>query len=491
MRPHHRHHRSLPALLLLLPLLVFAQPGPQALSDVIRAPRPAGGEWLGLYILGKKVGYAHMNLTFAPGSRDRLKSVSDLVMRANVAGKNVERVIKETRIYEARPGGRLLSFIIEKKGDGGDETFEGTATPSGVKVIRKRPGLPDEILNLEKAEETVEDADQVRVAVLRGKTVSGSLIDANDLQQNRVTTTLLPPVEATLGGVKVKLRRASTVSEKEQVNIETTLTEEGEIVEINFGQQMVARAEPEEVAKRLDQVELFGLTRVVLPKALPPSARQVPGKVTLVVSGLPERFQKDTPRQRFRKLGKGDLVEVTLTATLPRLEKRWTRPLVDPNGGEHLKATLAVESDKPEIRNLAKRILGAEKEAHASALKIATWVHASLEKDYGASADRATDILRQMKGDCTEHSLLAVSLMRAAGIPARRVDGVIYLQNEDGVPALYWHEWIEAYVGGGEWVQMDPTFGQAVADATHFGVGQETGAEIAPLIGQLRVVEVR
>jgi hypothetical protein len=38
---------------------------------------------------------------------------------------------------------------------------------------------------------------------------------------------------------------------------------------------------------------------------------------------------------------------------------------------------------------------------------------------------------------------------------------------------------------------MDPTFNQAVADATHFAVGEEGNAEITPLIGQLKVVEVK
>jgi transglutaminase-like putative cysteine protease len=117
------------------------------------------------------------------------------------------------------------------------------------------------------------------------------------------------------------------------------------------------------------------------------------------------------------------------------------------------------------------------------------WTYQNLDKDYGASADRATDVLRQKKGDCTEHSLITVSLMRAAGIPARRIDGVIYMMQEDGVPAFYWHEWVEAYVG--EWVQLDPTFGQKVADATHFAVGEEGNAEITPLIGQLKVLDVR
>jgi len=57
------------------------------------------------------------------------------------------------------------------------------------------------------------------------------------------------------------------------------------------------------------------------------------------------------------------------------------------------------------------------------------------------------------------------------------------------VPAYYWHEWVEAYVG--EWIQMDPTFGQDIADAGHFAVGEEGNAEIVPLIGQLKVEAVR
>ncbi|MBM4378174.1 MAG: transglutaminase domain-containing protein, partial [Deltaproteobacteria bacterium] len=108
---------------------------------------------------------------------------------------------------------------------------------------------------------------------------------------------------------------------------------------------------------------------------------------------------------------------------------------------------------------------------------------------YGASSDRATDVLASLTGDCTEHSLLAVALLRAAGIPARRVDGLLYLRQEDGVPALYWHEWTEAWVGG--WVQMDPTFNEEVAHATHLALGYEGDARITPLLGTLKVVGIR
>src|SRR5438067_10914509 len=127
----------------------------------------------------------------------------------------------------------------------------------------------------------------------------------------------------------------------------------------------------------------------------------------------------------------------------------------------------------------AKEILGPEKDAYASAKKINAWVFSHMVSDYGASADRSTDVLRTMKGDCTEHALLATALLRAAGIPARRADGVIYLQQNDGVPALYWHEWVEAYVG--EWTQLDPTFNEDVAHATPFAVREEGNAHITVL----------
>ena len=474
---------------LWLPALANAQ-GAVApeVSDAVRAQRPAGGEYLGLYLLGKKVGYMFTDLVPVPGAPEQVRSVQEIVLKVNVGDNQAERHLREERTYEARPGGRLLSFRAEQRGDGGAQVLVGTATPAGMKVLRKRPGLPDETLNLPPTQETVEDADQARVAVLRQGTVEGRILDATDLEQYKVTTTLHKPEERLLGGARVQLSKVVTISEKEKIPAEIFLSSSGAVVEIHFGETMMGRAEPEKVAKQFDEAEVFGLTRVVLPRLLPPNARDVPGKLTLVVTGLPERFMRDTYRQRFKKLP-GGKVEVTLEAFAPRGKQKVRRPLADPDGGANLKSTIAVEANHPDIRAAMRRIVGTEKDSYRAARRIVEWVGNNLAKDYGASSDRATDVLRQLRGDCTEHALLAVALLRAAGIPAKRVDGVVYLVNEDNVPALYWHEWVEAYVG--EWTQMDPTFFQVVADATHLAVGEEGRAEIIPLIGQLKVLEVR
>lgn len=457
-------------------------------TDALKTPRPKGGEWFGLYLMDKKVGYFFTDLSLVPGRTDQVLAINELVFKATVGSKLTERVHREERVYEAKPRGKLLSFVVQQRGDGGEQRLEGTQTPTGLRVVRKRPGVPDETLTVKASSETVEDADQARVAIYRKAKVEGTITDGTDLESYKVTTTSGAPEERMVRGVKVRLNTAQTVSEKEKVPVVAYVTDEGEMVEVDFGQTMKARAESEAVAKRLDVVEVFGLTRIVLPKPLPPEARSVPGRAVMVMTGLPEKFQQDTYRQKYVKLPEGR-VEVTVLAELPKAASLKPLPVADPEGGENLKSTIIVESDNAEIRKLAKKLAGTEKDAYAVAKKITGWVAVNLEKDYGASADRASDVLRQKKGDCTEHSLLTVALLRAVGIPARRVDGVVYMVNEDKVPAFYWHEWVEAYVG--EWTQMDPTFNQMVADAAHFGVGQEGNAEITPLIGQLKVLEIR
>lgn len=462
--------------------------GPEpGLSEILRAPRPKGPEYFGLYLLDKKVGYVSSEIGLDPASKNRIKSTNVFFFRASVGTSSSERNYRETRIYEAKPRGRLLSFVAEQHGDGGDQTLEGKFAPTGFRVSRKRPGQPNQVLNIADPTETVEDADQVRVALLRQQGMEGQVLDAMDLETYKLSTRLEGSVDRVSKGVKLKLRKVVSISDKEKVPMESYLTDSGEIVEIQFGQTMKALAEPESVAKRLDKVEIFGLTRVTLPQPLPSSSHQIPGTVQLTLNGLGPQFLKETYRQTYRKLD-GDRVQVTINAVAPNPAKLKKRPLADPAGGEYLKSSIIVESDDPKIQATAQKIVGAETDAYAAAKRIVEWTGQNMKKAYGASNDRATDVLKQMKGDCTEHSLLAVSLMRAAGIPAKRVDGLVYLQTDDGVPALYWHEWVEAFVG--EWTQMDPTFNQTVADATHFALGEEGHAEITPLIGQLKALAI-
>jgi len=79
--------------------------------------------------------------------------------------------------------------------------------------------------------------------------------------------------------------------------------------------------------------------------------------------------------------------------------------------------------------------------------------------------------------------MLFVALARAAGLPARPVAGLLYLDGR-----YYYHAWPEVYLG--DWVAVDPTFDQFPADAAHLRLAVGSLArqiELARLIGTLKL----
>lgn len=110
-------------------------------------------------------------------------------------------------------------------------------------------------------------------------------------------------------------------------------------------------------------------------------------------------------------------------------------------------------------------------------------VNRMLEKKITFSVPNALQVLESRQGDCNEHTVLFVALARALGLPARTAVGLVYL---DG--SFFYHAWPEVWLG--EWVAVDPTFGQYPADAAHLrfvigGLAQQV--EIIRLIGNLKI----
>src|SRR4051794_30279198 len=95
------------------------------LSPAVSAARPKGGEYLGLYLIDKKVGYVFTDLAPLPEDPSKVRATTEMVFKASFGTKSAERRHKDVRIYEAKPGGRLLSFTIEQKGDGGEQLLQG------------------------------------------------------------------------------------------------------------------------------------------------------------------------------------------------------------------------------------------------------------------------------------------------------------------------------------------------------------------------------
>jgi len=154
---------------------------------------------------------------------------------------------------------------------------------------------------------------------------------------------------------------------------------------------------------------------------------------------------------------------------------------------EALEPEPLIQSDDPRIIDAAGRFTNRRtvwtQHPKTVARQLTGAVHGLLEKSITFSIPSALQVLEARRGDCNEHTVLYVALARALGLPARTAVGLVYL---DG--SFFYHAWPEVWLG--EWVAVDPTFGQWPADAAHIrfvvgGLAQQV--EIVRLIGRLSI----
>ncbi|MHB1847301.1 MAG: transglutaminase-like domain-containing protein [Deltaproteobacteria bacterium] len=477
----HPHFSTRPSVwfgALALSLSIGARPA--RASKLLPYPHPKEGEWMGIYLLGHKAGYELSKVVETrEAGRPVVVVTEDTTLHAKLGGATVSRRVLEERTYDGRPHGRLLRFHAVHEGDGGDETIDATCDAKGVHATIRRPGQPDERRDLPPSEDRVENADIEALAAFGRKRVEAKLFDSTELRDKDEEVEFAGEGELVAGGVTTKVLKVRVREEHGKIAAEAAIDpKDGRLLQLKFGGALLAVPEPEAVAKRLDTVDLFALTRVPIDRPLPTG--KVPETIRYQVVGLPGELRLAPERQRYQDLP-GGAVELTVSAALPTRTAR--RPETGPK--EYLEATASIESKNPAIAALAKKIVGPERDVFLASQRLSSWVFQNLRKAYGVSSDRATDVLARREGDCTEHSLLFVSLARAAGIPARLVHGLVYAQGSDGQSGLFWHQWAEVYTG--EWVAVDPTFGQPVADATHLELGEGDETDAVALMGQLHI----
>nr|WP_320131401.1 transglutaminase-like domain-containing protein [uncultured Holophaga sp.] len=101
-----------------------------------------------------------------------------------------------------------------------------------------------------------------------------------------------------------------------------------------------------------------------------------------------------------------------------------------------------------------------------------TWI---TEKDYSVGFATAQEVARNARGDCTEHGVLAMALLRRLGVPCRAVSGWVVLERTLGP-----HFWVEVHIGD-RWIPIDPTFDQAPASALRMKLATSDLSDLASL----------
>lgn len=124
------------------------------------------------------------------------------------------------------------------------------------------------------------------------------------------------------------------------------------------------------------------------------------------------------------------------------------------NRADYLRDTRFLNLSSPEIAGAAARLRGGADPVSA----VESFVYGHIrEKTLGIPLAPAARVYRMRRGDCTEHSVLAVALLRKLGVPARAIVGMYCTDEFLGRRNVFaYHMWAEAYWNGG-WHLVDAT----------------------------------
>ena len=225
------------------------------------------------------------------------------------------------------------------------------------------------------------------------------------------------------------------------------------------------------------------------PIARPRALRRAVYELTLEDGELPQI--PDVAAQRHEVVD-GRLRLTVEMGSSPRLGD------VDP--AAYLRASTYISHDQPRIRRLLSQALagrdGATTLERGEALR--AFVNGYVvEKDLNTLLATATEVAETRAGDCTEHAVLLTALLRAAGIPARVVTGLVYVERFAGASRIFgYHMWSQALVDS-RWIDLDATLEGTRFDAAHITFATSTlddegtvardVARLGAIMGKLRL----
>ena len=144
-------------------------------------------------------------------------------------------------------------------------------------------------------------------------------------------------------------------------------------------------------------------------------------------------------------------------------------------------ATTAHPAADPAIRLLAQRAVLGLTDPTRQVEALVRFVHGYIDYAEEESPRTIKNILRDRRGDCTEYANLLTTMARALGFAALTVTGLAY---DVEAKAFALHNWSEVAVDGW-WIPVDPTWGQAPADAGHLRLPDKSGLAVFGLLSKI------
>jgi hypothetical protein len=217
----------------------------------------------------------------------------------------------------------------------------------------------------------------------------------------------------------------------------------------------------------------------------PHQAREVVYKITVKGSDDPATLFARDGRQQVRSV-QGRTLELQVAGFR---EPAPVANAVEPKE-EYRKSSFFLNSDDAEVKKLAAQAVGEEKDPWRRAQRIEKWVHDHMTGSSAIGFNTASQVAKDLTGDCRQHAMLTAAMCRAAGVPARTALGLVYVDDLKRGPILGFHMWTEVW-SQGQWLGLDATLGRGGVGAGHLKIVDSSWHDVqtlAPMIPVIRVM---
>lgn len=444
---------------------------------------PGAGEiWMGLFAGGERIG--HVRLEKTPQERGDLPGIAQKIearAKLDVLGRRTELDIRGS-VWRPRdrPGAKFEFAVVSGSHQFGisggisDGILSADVTAAGESLPLKMP-IDDRLVFSSGIGGTLEFPPLEVGQVARFET-----FDPLTLRKSPVRVRCQARETIELEAGPIATRRLEVLASGLRSNV--WIDESGEVVKMTtpFGLTL-QKIDPVEIAaeKAFPASAEPGRDFLRLTAVHPSGKRPFRGATRSVLKIVAESG-RPLPEDRIQQsLGNG-VYRVSILP--PPAEEAMKLGSADER---YLAADAFIQSDHPKIRDMARQIVGDETDPWRRALEIYRWVHESIRKEAVVSIPSALEVLAERRGDCNEHTVLFTALARAASLPTRIAIGLVWSDELDG---FYYHAWPEVFLG--EWVWMDPTLGQPLADATHVKLlngGIQSWTGIVQYLGRVEI----
>ena len=423
--------------------------------------------WYNLTMMGMKIGYVHqfIDKTVYQGE-DMIRTKTDMVMQFKGAGNDLR--VENNRI-EYSDAKFMPRYFVMTSNESGEKRVEGKII-DGVAYITTT--INDEETKTEIAIPPNTISDSVAVDNLLSKNLlkSGARLayQTFNLDLQKIVDSELNVIEEAELTYQSQEKQVFVLENKVDImggiTIRLWIDKDGItykfITEITGLSIDATKTDSKIALGEIEELDIVLRTRII-PSGKKPrrganhfmaKVQHSEGSLTnIIMTNDHQVLNLDSEMKGTLQIEKSEIDE----ENCPKL------PIQSPELKEYLSSTVFVEADHPDIHAQALKILDGETNSWRAAKKLSRWVYKSIdEKGLSGGYSSSLTTLNTLSGDCTEHTVLLIALARSVGIPARICAGLVFAKD-----AFYYHFWPEVYVG--EWVQMDPTFGQFVADANH------------------------